>query len=66
MVPLTQSSILVVESHRSEGYGERAAPLGNAVVVYLVDTTLDYEMDRNTGVALDRFAVSLAPSLTDV
>ncbi|SVC55022.1 uncharacterized protein METZ01_LOCUS307876, partial [marine metagenome] len=34
MIPLTQSSILVVESHRSEGYGERAAPLGNAVVVY--------------------------------
>jgi hypothetical protein len=67
MVPLTESSILVVESHRSEGYGARAAPLGNAVVVYVVDTTLDYDRTRESGegIALDRFSFYLAPSLTD-
>ena len=67
MVPLTESSILVVESHRSEGYGARAAPLGNAVVVYVVDTTLDYDrsLESGGGIALDRFAFYLAPSLTD-
>jgi hypothetical protein len=67
MVPLTESSILVVESHRSEGYGVRAAPLGNAVVVYVVDTTLDYDrsLESGGGIALDRFAFYLAPSLTD-
>ncbi len=67
MVPLTESSILVVESHRSEGYGVRAAPVGNAVVVYVVDTTLDYDrsLESGGGIALDRFAFYLAPSLTD-
>jgi hypothetical protein len=67
MVPLTESSILVVESHRSEGYGARAAPLGNAVVVYVVDTTLDYDrsLESGGGIVLDRFAFYLAPSLTD-
>ena len=67
MVPLTESSILVVESHRSEGYGARAAPVGNAVVVYVVDTTLDYDrsLESGGGIALDRFAFYLAPSLTD-
>jgi hypothetical protein len=67
MVPLTESSILVVESHRAEGYGARAAPLGNAVVVYVVDTTLDYDrtLESGAGIVLDRFAFYLAPSLTD-
>jgi M6 family metalloprotease-like protein len=67
MIPLTESSILVVESHRSDGYGARAAPLGNAVVVYVVDTTLDYDrsLESGGGITLDRFAFYLAPSLTD-
>jgi len=65
MIPLTESSILVVESRRSEGYGERAAPYGNGVVVYVVDTTLDYDRSGEVnGVALDRFAAYLAPPLT--
>ena len=67
MVPITVSSILVVESHRSEGYGARAAPLGNGVVVYVVDTAKDNDRSGETGVgvALDRFASYLVPSLSD-
>ena len=67
MVPLTVSSTLVVESHRSEGYGARAAPLGNGVVVYVVDTAKDNDRSGETGVgvALDRFASYLVPSLSD-
>jgi hypothetical protein len=48
MVPVTRTSILVVESR---DYG---------IVVYLVDTTLDYDRSaENRGVALDRFATYL-------
>ncbi len=55
MIPVTKTSILVVESR------------DNGIVVYLVDTTLDYDRSaENRGVALDRFATYLTDPILQV
>ena len=66
IIPLSATSALVVESHRGEGFAERALPYGNGIVVYLVDTTIDYDRSgESQGKALERFAVYIAPTTTD-
>ena len=41
MIPISSTKILIVESHRAEGFGDRLSKGTYGVTTYVVDTTLD-------------------------
>ena len=63
MIPLSSTKILVVESHRSEGFGDRLSKGTYGVMTYLVDTTLDNDRSgESVGQGKTRYASLLVPS----
>lgn len=63
MIPLTASKLIVVESHRAEGFGDRLSKGTYGVMAYVVDTTLDNDRSgENVGQGRTRFASLLIPS----
>lgn len=63
MVPLSSSKILVVESHRAEGFGDRLSKGTYGVMTYVVDTTLDNDRSgESVGQGRTRYASLVLPS----
>ena len=57
MIPISSTKILIVESHRAEGFGDRLSKGTYGVTTYVVDTTLDNDRSgENIGQAKTRYA----------
>lgn len=63
MIPLSTSKILVIESHRSEGFGDRLSKGTYGVMTYVVDTTLDNDRSgESVGQGKTRYASLVTPA----
>ena len=57
MIPISSTKILIVESHRAEGFGDRLSKGTYGVTTYVVDTTLDNDRSgEGTGQGKTRYA----------
>lgn len=63
MIPLSSTKIMVVESHRSEGFGDRLSKGTYGVMTYVVDTTLDNDRSgESVGQGRTRYASLVLPA----